>query len=95
MGPRTGEVCYPNFCKFLKSCNDDDIQVCVRLVKCVYLTSCFLVLSCKMSAMRDDGGRCRSSHLGRGKAVVYATTIPPNTNDEYDTMEAPPECVSR
>uniref|UniRef100_A0A2N9H115 Aminotransferase-like plant mobile domain-containing protein n=1 Tax=Fagus sylvatica TaxID=28930 RepID=A0A2N9H115_FAGSY len=47
-----------------------------------------------MSAIRDDGGRCRSSHLGKGKAVVYATTIPPNTDDEYDAMEAPPECPS-
>jgi hypothetical protein len=94
VGPRTGEVNCPNFCKILKSCNDDDIQVCVRLVKCVYLTSCFLVLSCKMSAMRHDGGRCRSSHLRKGKAVVYATTIPPNTDDEYDAMEASLECVS-
>ena len=34
-----------------------------------------------------SGGPRRSDRLAKGKAVVYETESPPDTDDEYDTME--------
>uniref|UniRef100_A0A2N9E170 Uncharacterized protein n=1 Tax=Fagus sylvatica TaxID=28930 RepID=A0A2N9E170_FAGSY len=50
-------------------------------------------VSTRMSSSGSDGGKCRSSRLEKGKAVVYASS--PYTNDEYKSMEGPIERVSR
>jgi hypothetical protein len=34
-----------------------------------------------------SGGPRRSDRLAKGKAVVYETESPPDTDDEYDAME--------
>ena len=34
-----------------------------------------------------SGGPCRSDRLVKGKAVVYETESPPDTDDEYDAIE--------
>ncbi len=54
----------------------------------MHLTLDFLI--CKMSSSGGDGGRCRSSRLEKGKAVVYAMSP-----DEYESMEGLAERASR
>jgi hypothetical protein len=67
------------------------IRAFVSYVRVPDLTLDFL--ACRMSSSGSDGGKCRSSRLEKGKAVVYASS--PYTNDEYKSMEGPIERVSR
>uniref|UniRef100_A0A2N9FE95 Aminotransferase-like plant mobile domain-containing protein n=1 Tax=Fagus sylvatica TaxID=28930 RepID=A0A2N9FE95_FAGSY len=39
------------------------------------------------SSQRGSSSECRSSRLGKGKAVAYALDSLPNTDEEYDAME--------
>ena len=54
----------------------------------------FLQFSCKISVSGGDGRRHRSSRLGKGQAVVYSTS-PPDTDEEYNAMEASTKRASR
>ena len=66
----------------------------LALVRLTVLFFFFLQFSCKISVSGGDGRRHRSSRLGKGQAVVYSTS-PPDTDEEYDAMEASTERASR